>query len=66
MYEVMRDLENIEIADDYASKSIEAMTLRERKALQRDINAIRAQNKLPPIATDGIVGPKTKEALEDI
>ena len=40
------------------------MSQREREALQRDINAIRAANGESPIGTDGVVGPQTRGALE--
>lgn len=40
------------------------MSAREREALQRDINALRAEKNEAPIATDGVIGKSTKAALE--
>ena len=66
LYEAQQEFANIEIANDYASKSIEQMSRNERAALQRHINAIRAVEWISPIWVDGLVGPQTRWALENL
>ena len=66
--EAEAETETLSSMSDYTRETLESMDRFEKRALQRDINAVRAVQNPPltMITVDGVVGGQTRGALQAI